>query len=268
MTKPDSANVPNHVAIIMDGNRRWAKEHGLPSVMGHKKVVEDRLEPLIEHAGELGIGYITFWAWSTENWHRDQKEIAGIMKLFQWVLEKKAKALIDRGARVKVIGNIDAFPANIRQGITKLVHLSSSNSKITITFALNYGGHDELARAIVKMARLFNGSIVEDVLRRDKDSHLKASSNNRTIGQLDNSITKLTKDQVLVLLPKCLDTAGTPDPDLIIRTSGEHRLSGFMPWQSVYSELYFPDVLMPDFTVSEFDKAISEFQSRKRRFGR
>lgn len=225
---------PRHVAIIMDGNRRWARAHGLPVVMGHKKVVEERVEELIDHAGHLGIPYITFWAFSTENWGRPEDEVKGIMGLFRLALVKYAQRMIDKGARLKVIGDMEKFDQDIKNGIEKFVKLSENNDKITVTFALNYGGRDEMLRAIHKI-------------------------------QISNDKSQEITEQEF---EKYLDTAGMPDPDLIIRTSGEQRLSGFMPWQSVYSEFYFTQTLMPDFGKEEFDQAMEEYAKRERRRGR
>jgi len=214
----------------MDGNRRWAKAHGLPAVMGHKKVVEERVEELIEHAGKLHIPYITFWAFSTENWDRAEDEVLGIMNLFRWAFTHKAKSLVEKGACLRVIGNMSRFDPDIRQGIEKWMEKSKNNTAVTVTFALNYGGRDEIIRAI----------------------------------------NKLPKDQPITPeeFEKHLDTAGIPDPDLIIRTSGEQRLSGFLPWQSVYSEFYFTNTLMPDFDAKALDDALAEFSTRQRRRGK
>ncbi len=219
-----------HVAIIMDGNRRWAKQRNLPPVMGHKKVVEERVEELIEHAGSLHIPYITFWAFSTENWNRQAEEVGGIMNLFRWAFAHRAEKLVKKGARLQVIGDINKFDDDIKQNIEKWIKKSQTNTAITVTFALNYGGRDEILRAI----------------------------------------NSLPKDQTITeeIFSKHLDTASTPDPDLIIRTSGEQRLSGFLPWQSIYSEFYFTNTLMPDFDATEFDKALEEFVTRQRRHGK
>jgi undecaprenyl diphosphate synthase len=225
-------NIPNHVVILMDGNRRWAKKRGLPTIAGHKKVVEERIEELIEAAAEIGVEHITFWAFSTENWGRAQDEVGGIMKLFRWAMEKKAKKLIQKGARVKMIGNLKAFDKDIQTGFNKLMQASQKNDKITVIFALNYGGRDEIVRAV-----------------------------NTIIDQNKNSIDE--ED-----ISHHLDTKDIPDPDFIIRTSGEQRLSGFMPWQSTYAELYFPATLMPDFGEEEFNLAIQEYSTRKRRYGK
>lgn len=226
-------HVPQHIAILMDGNRRWAKARHLPIVMGHKKVVEERIEELIDHAGKLHIPFITFWAFSTENWNRDKDEVGGIMNLFRWAFAHKAKQLVEKGARLRVIGDISKFDEDIRQNIKHWTKESLKNSAITVIFALNYGGRDEIIRAINK---------------------LQATSNK----------LQVTEE----VFSNALDTSGIPDPELIIRTSGEQRLSGFMPWQSVYSEFYFTSTLMPDFDAKEFDKALAEFTTRQRRLGK
>jgi undecaprenyl diphosphate synthase len=228
----EKGKLPRHVAIILDGNRRWARKKGLPAIAGHRKVVEERIEELIERAAEVGIPYITFWCFSTENWEREGKEVAGIMKLFMWALKHKAKRLIERGARVKMIGDLTRFDEKIQAGFGKLVEGSKDNAKITVTFALNYGGRDEIVRAVRKLAT--------------GDSRLATRE----------------------LISRHLDTFGTPDPDLIIRPGGERRLSGFMLWQAEYAELYFTQVLMPDFGKEELDKAVEEFGRRQRRRGR
>lgn len=231
-------NIPKHVAIIMDGNRRWAKKRGLPAVMGHKKVVEDVLEKLIARAGEVGVSHITFWAFSTENWKRDENEVGGIMDLFRFALAKRAQKMIDKGARLRVIGDVEAFPDDIKNGIKKMIVDSVENEAINVTFALNYGGRDEIIRAIKK-------------LLEEKSQITNHKSQTKELN-----------------FDKYLDTVGIPDPDLIIRTGGEQRLSGFMLWQSEYSELYFPETLMPDFGPDEFDLAIEEYGNRQRRFGK
>lgn len=242
MLKKGDVNIPRHVAIIMDGNRRWAAERGLPAFAGHKKVVEDVVEKLIERAGELGIEYITFWAWSSENWKRPEKEVGGIMKLFRWALGKKAREMIKKGARLNVIGDINAFPEDIQKGIAQMIEESAGNIGITVTYALNYGGRSELIRVI--------NSLIQN-------SKLKTQNNNSKFK------IEVTKEDI----ENFLDTAGMPDPDLIIRPGGTKRLSGFMLWQSEYSELYFTDTLMPDFDESEFEKALVDFSTRERRFG-
>lgn len=237
MKNTDNSTIPEHVAIIMDGNRRWARQKGLPAVMGHKKVAEERLEELIEYAASVGIPYLTFWAFSTENWKRDSGEVGAMMDLFRWALRKKAAEVIERGVRIRCIGDLTAFPEDIRADFKRVMQQSERNDKITVVLALNYGGRDELLRAIQKLL--------------EENSKLKSQKSKVTESEFSNS----------------LDTNEIPDVDLIIRTSGEQRLSGFMPWQSVYAELYFTKILMPDFGKEELQKALADFASRKRRFG-
>jgi undecaprenyl diphosphate synthase len=258
-TKLTRDPLPRHVAIIMDGNRRWARSQGKNVLQGHKKVVDERVEELIEHAATLGIPYMTFWAFSTENWGRDRQEVQGIMRLFRWALTKKARKLIEKGARVKLIGNLGAFPEDIQAGFTQLMEQSKDNTRITVTFALNYGGRDEIVRGVRKM-------IDRGILRLSDGSHAVRSAQDDKAAL--KSLAALSTEDVQKRLEDCLDTDGLPDPDLIIRTSGEQRLSGFMPWQSVYAELYFPQVYMPDFGAEEFDRAMAEYQMRERRFGK
>lgn len=221
--------MPKHIAIIMDGNRRWAREHNLPVLEGHRRVADDILEPLIEYASDLGVSYITFWAWSTENWQRDKREVAGIMKIFKHVIAKRWARLHEKGVRIRTIGDISQFDPSIKDGLEKVVEKSKNNTRITAIFALNYGGRDEVLRAIRKAQK-----------------------------------TDLTEEE----FSKLLDTNGIPDPELIIRTGGEQRLSGFLLWQSEYSELYFPSWYMPEFTPERLDEALEEFEKRQRRFGK
>lgn len=216
-------SIPTHIAIIMDGNRRWAKEHGLPVLAGHQKVADEVLETLVEHADDVGVQYITFWAFSTENWQRDKREVEGIMRIFRHVIAKRWQRLHEKGVRIKVIGDMSRFASDIRESLEKVIEQTRDNKKITAIFALNYGGRDEIRRAVQTFGNNFE---------------------------------------------KHLDTEGIPDPDMIIRTGGEQRLSGFLLWQSEYSELYFPDFYMPDFTPEKLDEAIEEYNSRQRRFGK
>lgn len=223
----------NHVAIIMDGNRRWAKKKNLPIVKGHQQAAKNVIEPLIEECVKQEIPFVTFWAFSTENWKRDKKEIAELFKVFRFALNILAKKFIKQGARLRILGEIDRFPEDIAQKSTEMIQKSKENSKITVTFALNYGGRDEILRAVKK--------IVKQNIPIDKINEKLFSSS--------------------------LDTSGIPDPDLIIRTGGNKRLSGYLPWQSVYSELYFTDTLFPDFTPKKLQIALKDFSSRNRRFG-
>lgn len=229
--------VPQHVAVIMDGNRRWAASHDMGPVDGHREAAEKTIEPIVERAIEHGIKYLTFWAFSTENRNRDRIELKGLFGIFRDALKTKVKRLSEKGVKIKVIGDINWFPGDIAERVRKMVKLTKENDTITVSFALNYGGRNEILRAVKKVVKDFE------------------------VGKL--SIEKLDEAE----FGKYLDTAGIPDPDFIIRTGGERRLSGYLPWQSVYSEIYFTNTLFPDFSPKEFDKALFDYAKRDRRFG-
>jgi undecaprenyl diphosphate synthase len=233
-TQIDKDNLPKHVAVIMDGNRRWAKSRGLDPVKGHEQATLNVIEPLIEKCGELGIRYVTFWAFSTENWKRDEQELKGLFDVFRLGLGTLAMRFIQKGARLKILGDINKFPEDIAKKTLEMMSKSSKNDKINVTFALNYGGRDEILRAVKK---IINDKVISDSITEE-------------------------------VFASYLDTAGYPDPDLIIRTGGEQRTSGYLPWQSVYSELYFTPILFPDYSPAEFEKAILDFQQRSRRMGK
>ncbi len=229
-----TSNIPNHLAIIMDGNRRWARSHGWEAIRGHEYVVDNVIEPIVDRCIELGISYLTLWAFSTENWERDKREIEGMMQLFRRAFEKKVEDLHKKGVKLQIIGDIDRFPEDIANNAKRWVEISKDNTKITVSFALNYGGREELLRAI------------------------------NLLHQQTPTATTITQAD----LELHLATTGMPDPDLIIRPGGQFRLSGFLPWQSVYSELYFTDILMPDFQVNELNAALEDYANRQRRFGK
>lgn len=222
-----------HVAIIMDGNRRWAASQGLNPVKGHEQAAKNAIEPLIEKCVSLGIPYVTFWAFSTENWKRDEEELKGLFDVFRFALGTLALRFIQKGARLRILGDVTRFPKDIAQKSLQLISKSAKNHRITVTFALNYGGRDEIIRAVKKI-------VSSNISSEEINENLFASF---------------------------LDTTGIPDPDLIIRTGGEQRLSGYLPWQSVYSELYFTSTLFPDFTPDKLVIAINDFLKRDRRFG-
>lgn len=223
-----------HVALIMDGNRRWAKERGLPSLIGHAKGYGG-IERIVLHAKAKGIRYITFWAFSTENWNREQKEVEYLMDLFRKIFRgSMLKRILKHGGKIQILGELDRFPKDIQEECKKVLNASKDNNGITINIALNYGGRAEIARAVQR--------IISD-----------------KIEPADISID---------LISQYLYTKDQPDPDLIIRTGGEERLSGYLPWQSVYSELYFIDTYWPDFDEKAFDKALEEYARRERRFGK
>jgi len=225
--------LPNHVAIIMDGNRRWAKAKNLNPTDGHDYAAMHAIEPIIERATKLKIPFITFWAFSTENWKRDQAELKALFSIFRKGLGKLALRFIKKGAKLRILGDINKFPTDIAKKAAELVNKSHNNNAITVSFALNYGGREEILRAVKRIVKK---------------------------GIKEKEITEQ-------LFSDMLDTAGIADPDLIVRTGGEKRLSGYLPWQSVYAELLFTKKLFPDFNVTEFDKALEEYQKRDRRFG-
>ena len=227
--------VPNHIAIILDGNGRWAKKRGMPSSFGHVKGCEN-LEDICEVAKELGVKYLTVYAFSTENWKRSKEEVDGLMKLFRNYLKKCIKISQKNNMRVKVIGDITAFDSDIQESIEKLEDFSKDFTDLHFQIALNYGSRDEITRAVNRM--------LED----------------QKAGKLETPVSEDT-------ISGYLDTAGLPDPDLMIRTSGELRLSNYLLWQLAYSEFYFTDVPWPDFKKEELVKAIEKYNERDRRYG-
>ena len=227
--------VPNHIAIILDGNGRWAKKRGMPRSFGHVKGCEN-LEDICEVAKELGVKYLTVYAFSTENWKRSKEEVDGLMKLFRNYLKKCIKISQKNNMRVKVIGDITAFDSDIQESIEKLEDFSKDFSDLHFQIALNYGSRDEITRAVNRM--------LED----------------QKAGKLETPVSEDT-------ISGYLDTAGIPDPDLMIRTSGELRLSNYLLWQLAYSEFYFTDVPWPDFKKEELVTAIEKYNERDRRYG-
>lgn len=241
----NTSSLPKHVAIIMDGNRRWAKAKGKLAIEGHRFVVDNVIEPLVERCIELGISHLTLWAFSTENWERDKSELEGMMKLFRYGLQKKTEDLHKKGVRLNVLGELDRFPDDIAEMSRKMMETTEKNDKITVTFALNYGGRDEIIRAA-------NRCLQDKLLKFEAN----ADQEEVELGFAEDDFGQY------------LDTADMPDPDLIIRPGGQLRLSGFLPWQAVYAELYFSPVLMPDFGVEQFNAALEDYANRQRRFGK
>jgi undecaprenyl diphosphate synthase len=227
-----SGRVPTHVGIIMDGNGRWAEVRGLPRIEGHRKGAE-RAKEIAENSLELGVKYLTLYAFSTENWQRPQAEVSTLMKILEYYLKNELAGLIEKGIVFRTIGEISRLPQNIQSLIRETEERTVSNSGMTLIAALSYSGSDEIIRAIKKIIE--SGCKQEDVTESLVGAHL--------------------------------DTAGVPSPDLIIRTSGEKRISNFLLWQSAYAELYFTDTLWPDFDREEYMMAIQDFQGRERRFG-
>ncbi|MDX9713914.1 MAG: isoprenyl transferase [Dissulfurispiraceae bacterium] len=227
-----STIMPKHVAIIMDGNGRWAKMRGLTRSEGHKRGVE-RLREILESAKEAGVGTLSVYAFSLENWMRPEEEINVIMNLLETALKNDFLTFMKEGVRFKAIGNRQRLSREIVSVIEAVEEQTAGNKEIVLQCALSYGGRDEIIRAVKKLI---------------------------AAGTEPDAITEES-------LSPMFDTSGTPDPDLIIRTSGEQRISNFLLWQSAYSEFYFTDTLWPDFTKEEFLQAIHEYQSRNRRFG-
>ncbi|MDD7520594.1 MAG: isoprenyl transferase [Lachnospiraceae bacterium] len=229
-------NVPKHVAIILDGNGRWAKKRFLPRNAGHAQGSKT-VEQICEDAHDLGIKYLTVYAFSTENWKRPKDEVDALMKLLNKYLKNCIERSTKNNMRVRVIGDITPLADDIKEKIVKLEEVSKNNTGLNFQVALNYGGRDEIIRAIKKCA----GDCADGLIKPDD----------------------ITEE----LFSERLDTSDIPDPDLLIRTSGEQRLSNFLLWQLAYTEFYFTDVLWPDFNKKELQKAIDYYASRDRRFG-
>ncbi len=229
-------NMPRHIAIIMDGNRRWARAKGKGASYGHKEGAKT-LEKIVRYANKIGLEYITVYAFSTENWKRAEDEVSALMLLLQTYLDDYSKRADTENIRVKILGDISALSEGMQKSIAKCVERTKNNTGVTFNIALNYGGRDEIIKAIKKIATDVKN---EKIGIEDIDENLV--SNN-------------------------LYTKGMPDPDLLIRTSGELRLSNFLPWQLVYSEFLFIDKNWPDFTERDLDDAILEYEKRTRKFG-
>ncbi len=226
-------NVPVHVAIIPDGNRRWARNRKLPEFEGHRVSAEKNLPDIIDAFHADGVKYFTFWALSTENLKkRSKKEVDNLLNLLRFFLKKRMNELHKKNLRIKVIGNVEAFPEDLQKLIHNAIIKTANNTEMTVVFALNYGGRDEIIRAIRKV--------------------------------IHNNENKVGIDE----FKNYLDTYDIPDPDLIIRTGGDRRVSGFMLWQSEYAEYDFVDKLFPDFKEEDCHKSIEQFSNRERRFGK
>ncbi len=228
--------VPEHIAIIMDGNGRWAKKRMLPRVMGHKQGA-DALDRMLNAAGKLGVKHITVYAFSTENWKRTEEEVKGIMGILREYINKYFREYANSDFRVDSIGDLSRLAPDLQEDIARLKEVSKNKTGIHLTIAMNYGGRDEIKRAVQ--------GIAEDVKN----------------GKLE--IGDITEE----LISERLDSYPTPDPELVIRTSGEYRTSNFLIWQTAYAEYYITDKLWPDFTVDDLKLAIEAYQNRDRRFG-
>ncbi|MBQ6810408.1 MAG: isoprenyl transferase [Firmicutes bacterium] len=231
----DKTSVPRHIAIIMDGNGRWAQKKGLQRIKGHYNGAKI-IRHLTDIASELGVKHLTLYCFSTENWRRPLEEVNFLMDLIRNYLIEQANDMVKEGVRLTTIGDTSTLPDKVKAELIRVKEMTKDCSKITLNLALNYGGRDEIVHAV--------NALVADV---------KA-------GKRDEDITEEIFEQYLY-------TNFLPDPDLLIRTSGEIRLSNFLPWQTAYTEFYFTDVNWPDFTDDEFYKAILEYQHRHRRFG-
>lgn len=233
----DLSNLPSHVAIIMDGNGRWAKQRGKMRVFGHKKGVETVRE-IIEAGAELGIRYMTLYAFSTENWARPKIEVTALMELLVNSLKKELKVLMKNNIRLRTIGEISGLPGNCHKNLLEAIETTKDNNRMDLILALNYGSKGEIVRAVQNIANeVDNGNITPDQINEE------TISNN-------------------------LYTAGIPNPELLIRTSGEQRLSNFLLWQLAYSEFVFSEKFWPEFTKEDLYKTLIYFQNRERRFGK
>lgn len=225
-----------HVAVIMDGNGRWAKNRGWPRLVGHRRGAE-RVKQIVRACPDLGVRWLTVYAFSTENWKRSAEEVLGLMGIFARYIEKEADALSAEGVRMRFIGERSRLEPRLQKLMAGIEAKTAPNSRLNLTVAINYGGRDELARAAAQLARDYAaGRIDADALNEGA-------------------------------LAARLDTAGLPDPDLVIRTSGETRTSNFLPWQSAYSEYEFTPTLWPDFTIDDLARILERFGGRDRRFG-
>jgi undecaprenyl diphosphate synthase len=229
-------NVPRHVAIIMDGNGRWARSRGLPRVAGHRKGVE-RLRDMVSACIEHGVACLTLFAFSSENWRRPREEVGLLKDLFAQALEREVARLHGNGIRFRVIGEYDAFGEKIARAVREAEELTRDNRRMTLTIAANYGGRWDIARAAAELARRVAAGELkpEDITPETLEPHLSL--------------------------------ADLPEPDLFIRTGGEQRISNFLLWQLAYTELYFTPVLWPEFDRTQFDLALASYASRQRRFG-
>lgn len=232
----DLEKIPAHVAIIMDGNGRWAQKRNLPHMAGHNAGML-AIKEIVKASSSLGVKHLTVYAFSTENWKRSTEEVSGIFKLLIIYIEKELKELHGNNVKVNVLGDYEKLPKDAVKSLERSLETTKNNTGLQFNIALNYGGRDEILRSVKKLAK-------------------------------DVAAGKLQADEITEdMITENLYTAGIPDPDMIIRTSGEMRLSNYLLWQCAYSEFIFTDVLWPDFTREEYEKTIEIFQNRKRRFG-
>ena len=233
----NTENMPKHIAIIMDGNRRWATEKGLDIKQGHKEGAKT-LEQIVRYANKIGLQYITVYAFSTENWKRTKEEVGALMLLLQNYLDDYSKRADTENIKVKVLGDITALSEGMQKSIKRCMERTKNNTGVTFNIALNYGGRDEIVKAM------------QNIAKRVKENELE--------------IEEITEE----VISNSLYTKGEPDPEIVIRTSGELRTSNFLPWQIVYSEFIFIDKNWPDFTQEDLDDAIRTYQKRNKRLGK
>jgi undecaprenyl diphosphate synthase len=237
MPEIDKQRLPRHVAIIMDGNGRWATQRGLSRVTGHRRGKES-VQDVVEAARRLGIEYLSLYAFSTENWQRPRDEVSALMRFLRHYLAAELKKMMKNGIRLLAIGNLRRLPRDVQTALRQTIEDTKHNTGMTVILAVSYGGREEITDAVRAIARRVRR---EDIDPEDVDQALVASH---------------------------LGTAGVPDPDLLIRTSGEMRISNFLLWQIAYTEIYVTDTLWPDFRERDFLDAVAHFQRRERRFGR
>lgn len=226
--------IPQHIAVIMDGNRRWAKQHGLPVALGHAAGAR-RVRRIVQACSDRGVKFITLFAFSTENWQRPPSEVSSLMRLLALYLRKEVKAMNSKGVRLKVVGDISGFDASIQSLISDAQAQTAQNSTITLTIAANYGGRRDIVQAVKSWQAAHPGESVDTMTEDSISAHL--------------------------------GLAYAPDPDLLIRTGGESRISNFLLWQLAYAEMFFTDILWPSFSSEVLDEAISWYGKRDRRFG-
>ena len=234
----DLDRIPRHVAIIMDGNGRWAKAHGVPRVAGHNAGMK-AMKKIVDHSDKLGVEYLTVYAFSTENWKRSVEEVGGIFKLLVKYVQSDLKGLIDNNVHVNILGDYSAIPEDARKSLEKTLAKTKDNDGLKFNIAINYGSRDEIRRSVTEPCEMVTEGELEpgDVTEELIGQHLFTGHEN------------------------------IPDPEVVIRTSGEERLSNFLMWQCAYSEFVFVDELWPDFTPEKYEKALEIYQSRDRRFG-
>lgn len=233
----DAEKLPQHVAVIMDGNGRWAKKFGFLRNIGHENGVKT-VRKIVSYCAKIGVPYLTLYAFSTENWNRPKAEVSALMKLMMIALKKEIKSFKDNNIRLNAIGNLNDLPSDVKKELIKAMEDTKDNTRLTVTIALSYGARSEMIHAIQKITDKVKNNIIslEDIDEQTINNHLY--------------------------------THNLPDVDLLIRTSGEQRISNFLLWQIAYAELYFTEVLWPDFAEEDFAQAIYSYQNRERRFGK